>query len=104
MNFLKIPNLREKPVKAAVIDARASDRLVQMLTGLDVELVKTKRHPGVYDAIAFHPDIVVHHVRDNIMVYAPGTEEGFIYSLERLGFSMTAGITELGRSYPHNIA
>lgn len=104
MNFVEIPNLPDKPVKLALVDGRISSEAEQSLTRLGVNLIKTGAYKGVHWAISFHPDIMFHHVGDNVIVYAPGTCESVLNKLSSLGFELVRGATPLTCRYPGDIA
>jgi hypothetical protein len=75
-----------------------------MLLGFDISIISTLAHPDVYPAIAYHPDIMLHHIGDNIIVYAPNTPISMIEALREIGFEMKRGAIFLGNKYPHSIA
>lgn len=104
MNFVKIPNLPQGPVKLAAIDGRINREIETGFSKLGIRLIKMKRHPGVYEAISFHPDIMLHHVGDESIVYAPGTDRDVLASLSSFGFKLIRGETELASAYPCDIA
>jgi len=104
MNYIKTPNLPEKPVKLAVIDGRADNRVLNKLSTLNIEVIKTRVHPGVYESISCHPDIVINHVGGDTIVYAPGTDAEFLNALSQWGFKLIKGQNTPGMKYPHNIA
>jgi hypothetical protein len=59
---------------------------------------------SVYEAISYHPDILLCHAGGNSIVYAPGTDAGFVGELSGLGFKLLEGRTTLKDRYPENIA
>lgn len=104
MGFIEVPNLPESRVKVAVIDGRADERIVSGLLKHGVELIKTRIFPGVYDAISFHPDIIMHHLGREKIIHAPGVSAEFLDALTAYGFCLIEGKTVLSCSYPGNIA
>lgn len=104
MNFIESPNLPVKPVTAAIVDGRIPSLMETALMDRGVKLFKTKPLPGIYNAIAYHPDIMLHHLGGRDLLYAPGVDEEFLESLRKMGMCLMEGKTELTARYPGNIA
>ncbi|MFZ5989135.1 MAG: DUF6873 family GME fold protein [Bacillota bacterium] len=103
MNYINVPNLPDKNVRLALVDGRISPGLERGLCSNGVTLIKTYAHSALYPAISFHPDIVLHHIGDKLLVFAPGTNENTLRALTGLGFSLIKGNSELTSKYPGNI-
>jgi len=99
-----IPNLPTEDVVTLIIDGRAPQKIKEMLIKRKISIIQTSAHPDVYPAVAYHPDIMLHHIGENIIVYAPNTPQPLIYELSGRGFEMKRGATLLGNKYPHTIA
>ena len=104
MDFIEIPNLPQKPVCLAVVDGRISSAAQATLERLGVVLLKTQRHPCLYEAVSFHPDMLLHHTGGNHIVHAPGIGFELAASLMEAGFRLICGETELAPVYPRDIA
>lgn len=104
MNYIKSPNIPDRPVSAAVVDARISKEAEKKLIGLGIRLFKVQPHPGLYDAVSCHPDMMLHHIGGETIVYAPGTDERLIGQLKDNGFKLLKGEAELSATYPKDIA
>jgi hypothetical protein len=104
MNYIKLPNLPDKPVTLAVIDGRADKKVLGKIGALDIKVIKTHAHPGVYESICCHPDIMINHVGGDTIVYAPGTDVAFLRALSQYGFKLIPGQHILGIKYPYNVA
>lgn len=104
MEPVQIPNLPTSDVVTLIIDARAPQKIKEMLMQRKISIVQTSAHPDVYPAVAYHPDIMLHHIEGNIIVYAPNTPQILIDELRGRGFEMKKGYTLLGNKYPHTIA
>ncbi len=104
MAYIKIPNLPTEAVTSVLIDGRAPQGIKDSLERLDIEVVTTLAHPDVYPAVAFHPDIMLHHIGSNIFVYAPNTPLALLEALRTKGFELLEGKTFLGNKYPGTIA
>jgi len=103
VSFLELPNLPEGDVNTAVIDGRAPRSIKTALERLNISTILTEAHPDVYQAIACHPDIMLHHIGGEVMVYAPNTPESLVKALEARGFELVVGHTALGNRYPLTI-
>jgi len=89
--------------KVVVLDGREmelGDRLYRM--GFDV--IYTERCDDLYPAISYHPDIILHPLKNNKVVVAPNVSKNFINKLLERGFDVIIGETYLKRNYPFNIA
>lgn len=104
MNLLSTPYIPDKEVKTILVDYRISQEAEETLRDMDIELIKTVPCIELYDAIKGHPDIVVHHIKDNKLVVAPNVYDAMQPLLSKKGFALTIGETWLYRNYPNNIA
>ncbi|QNU67204.1 hypothetical protein EHE19_001220 [Ruminiclostridium herbifermentans] len=104
MKPIEIPNLPTNDVSVVIIDKRASNRIKETLKQQNILLVETLPHPDIYPAVAYHPDIMFHHIYSNMIVYAPNTPQQLIDELTALGFDMLEGQASLNNRYPHTIA
>lgn len=104
MNFIDIPNIPKEKVALAIADGRISNNVEKAFEDNGIKIIKTKAHPSLYDSVAFHPDMFLHHIGGQIIVYAPGTSEDTVRELEEYGFQMVRGETELKYKYPANIS
>jgi hypothetical protein len=102
--FIETPNIPDKAVSLAVVDGRVCKDAGAAFAKRGVRLLKTGRHLGLYDAVTFHPDMQIHHIGGNVVVFAPGTDESLLASLRGEGFKLLAGETELSPNYPLDIA
>jgi len=104
MSFVKTPNLPASKVKFIIIDGRISKTTELNLANMGITPIKTLIHKGLYDSVSFHPDMMLHHIGDNRIVYAPDIDPTLLTQLTCLGFDMIKGMTYLSSSYPNNIA
>lgn len=104
MKPVQIPNLPTDNVNAVIIDGRAPLKIKEMLMEHNISIILTLEHPDVYPSVAYHPDIMFHHIGENVIVYAPNTPSILINSLNEMGFEMKRGYTFLGNKYPDTIA
>ena len=104
MKPVKIPNLPTNDVLTLIIDGRAPNRIKEELMKRNISVIQTLPHPDVYPAVAYHPDIMLNHIEDDLIVYAPNTPQQFIDGLSNIGFKMILGHTLLQNKYPNTIA
>jgi len=104
MYFLANPNLPDRPVSLAVVDCRISDASSRSLERLGVKLLRIPAHKALYGAVCSHPDMLLHHIGGNLIVYAPGTYAGLLAALGYCGFSLIQGEKALTGAYPGDIA
>jgi len=104
MNYVRIPNLPEAEVSLAVVDGRLDEAMEAKLLDLKVKLIKTDRHTGLYEAVSYHPDMMLHHLGDECIVYSPGVADSIKNALSDCGFQLIQGGTTLQEKYPWDIA
>lgn len=104
MNFIHKPYLPERNIKTALVDYRIGAELERSFANTCIDIIKTVPCNELYDAINGHPDIVVHHIKDNELVVAPNVFDALESVLIKKGFALTKGETWLNRNYPDNIA
>ncbi|SKA89106.1 hypothetical protein SAMN05443428_10975 [Caloramator quimbayensis] len=103
-NYVEIPNLPENNISLAVVDGRIPCDMEKILYGMNIKLIKTKKIKNLYDAISYHPDIMLHHIGGRDIVAAPDTDNSIIYQLEDEGFNIIFGKKKLSEKYPFDIA
>ncbi|WP_399387495.1 DUF6873 family GME fold protein [Thermoanaerobacterium sp. CMT5567-10] len=101
--FLKYPYVPDKKVQAVVVDGRQME-IAYTLNGLGIKVIMTKKHNSLYEAISFHPDIILHNAGDGHIIIAPGVNKHFVDRLKDLNLDVKFGQTMLSRNYPGNIA
>lgn len=101
---LKVPNIPEKSVKTIIIDGRVPASIIRSLEKEGIAVVPTAPHPDVYAAIAYHPDIMLHHIGGSKIVYAPNTSQHLLDTLRDMGFDLVTGQVRLTEKYPGTIA
>lgn len=104
MAFINTPNLPEDLVDLVVVDERISAEAEHTLHGMEISVLKAKSHKNLYPAVASHPDMMIHHIWQNIIICAPNTDAQLIRNLEQLGFQLLKGETFISSEYPLDIA
>lgn len=104
MKFVDTPNLPGGPVDWVIADGRISEKMEKGLLQLGIRAIKTIRLPTVYEAVAYHPDIMLHHLGGNRIIHAPGVGCRLLDELKCMGFYLIKGETLLSPNYPGDIA
>ncbi|MGJ7043932.1 DUF6873 family GME fold protein [Thermoanaerobacterium thermosulfurigenes] len=100
---MKNPYVPDKKVRCVVVDGRHCD-VANSLKKIGIEVVMTERHSSLYEAISYHPDIIMHNVGDGQVVLAPDINGNFVKKIKDLNLEVIFGKTVLSRNYPGNIA
>ena len=98
------PYLPENKVRAVILDGRTPKDIIKKFYAMDIEVLLTPKCKDVYEAIAYHPDIMLHLVDDKTVVVEPNIDEKFLYSLEQYGLRIIYGEKKLESNYPLDIA
>lgn len=104
MAFVANPNLPENPVNLAVVDRRINREAISELCILGVRILMLQPHRSLYTAVCSHPDMLLHHIGGETIVYAPGTDPALLDELITYGFKLLKGESELSPAYPWDIA
>jgi hypothetical protein len=100
----EVSKQKEQKVRAVIVDGRAAHLMEKRLLSMGIEVIKTLKHPRLYDAVSFHPDMVICPVGAGKMVVEPTMYNYFSEILSGYGTVVLKGKTELSRNYPLNIA
>lgn len=104
LKIIKNSNLPDNKVAKVLIDKRMPEDMKKRLNDFGIETLDIDRHPNLYEAVSCHPDMVLHHVHDNIIVYEPLVNSGVVEALRDMGFVLVQGCSKIKPYYPHNIA
>ncbi|WP_243120262.1 DUF6873 family GME fold protein [Caloramator sp. E03] len=102
-NYVKIPNLPENNISLAIVDGRIPSDIERELYKMNIRLIKTKKVQSLYEAISYHPDIMVHHLGGKDIIVAPNIDNSLVYQLENEGFNIIIGKSILYTKYPYDI-
>lgn len=101
-NYLKTPNLPDTRVTKVIVDYRISQEAQKALNKEGIEVIKTIRHTGLYDAVCGHPDMQIHHLGDDKFVCELNVYD---YYKEKLPCAtIIRGETAIKSEYPFDIA
>ncbi|WP_051531574.1 DUF6873 family GME fold protein [Clostridiisalibacter paucivorans] len=103
-NKIGNPFIPYKTADAVIIDGRASREIIDNIKRLDIEVYTTKKCNELYDAISYHPDIVLHPINNNTIIVAPNVYEFFKDMFFNRDINIIKGESVLKRNYPDNIA
>lgn len=103
-SFIQSPNLPAGKVSLAIIDGRVTDDIEKSIQNMGIRLIKTKKTNGLYEAVSYHPDIVIHHLGGNEIVAAPNIDSQIIYKLEEEGFIINVGKKAVTGTYPGDVS
>lgn len=103
-NYIHSPNIPSGKVSLAVIDGRVTEDIEKNLKNIGIRLIKTKKTWGLYEAISFHPDIVLHHLGGKEIIAAPNIDNQIVYQLEAEGFKIIPGLKEVRGTYPYDVS
>lgn len=78
--------------KWVVIDGRERE-IGDSLSKLGIKVLYTEKCADLYDAISFHPDILLHPLGDREIIVAPNVTPEFIRKLKLIGLKVKIGQT-----------
>jgi hypothetical protein len=104
MNFINIPNLPIKKVKAVLISSSAGSDILQYLEKRGVEAIIVPPCRDIASQVSTHPDMLFHHLGNNKMVYYKRADSKVCQRLVQLGFELTQSGVTLKPQYPNDIA
>lgn len=86
-----------------IVDGRAT-KIIKNLKKNKFRVIPTIKCNELYDAISYHPDIVIHPLDDDTLIIAPNVHEYYREYLKNTGIKIIKGETWLRDKYPKNIA
>ncbi|MTI69767.1 MAG: hypothetical protein FH751_05870 [Firmicutes bacterium] len=101
---MKNPFMPDEKSDLVIVDGRASEEIIKGLKILDLDIVKTIKCEEVYEAISYHPDIVIHPLNENTLIVAPNVYDYYkdLFKLKKI--KVIKGEKWLKRNYPNNVA
>lgn len=97
------PFIPKGKANVLIVDGRAKD-IIKKLKFLNVEVIPTIKCEELYDAISYHPDIVIHPIKHDTLVVAPNVFYYYKNAFKGTDIKVIEGEKRLGHEYPHNIA
>ncbi|MBA1334324.1 MAG: hypothetical protein HPY66_2173 [Firmicutes bacterium] len=94
----------EEKVRAVIVDGRIPDEIERNLISDGINVIKTVRHPRLYDAISYHPDAVVCPLGGGKLVVEPLMFGYLRDALREYRVTVIKGETELSSNYPGSTA
>jgi hypothetical protein len=102
-SFVQKPNLPENNVSLVLADGRIPEEMLQGFKYMNIRVIRTQRISRVYDAVSYHPDIMLCHAGGNKIVAAPNIPESVALRLLEEGFEVITGIKTVNEAYPYNV-
>ncbi|MEE0943954.1 MAG: hypothetical protein UIM24_00685 [Clostridia bacterium] len=68
MKYLENPNLPKDNVTTVIASGEISLESEYMLNSFGIDVIKTKPHRKLYNAVAYHPDMQLHHIGHNNVI------------------------------------
>lgn len=103
MNFGQNPFVPRKKADILIVDGSSKQSIVS-LKERGIRVVPTIKCNDVYDAIAYHPDIVVHPINYKTLIVAPNVFDYYNEALKDTGITLLKGEKNVEEKYPENIA
>lgn len=98
------PFIPLKRANTIVIDGRIDLDSKKKLKNLGLNIIPTIECKQVSKPIAYHPDIVMHPINHNTLIIAPNVFDYYEEMLYGMGIRLIKGDTQLGKTYPMDIA
>lgn len=99
-----VPFIPVDKANIAIIDGRASEKIVNNLENLNIKVIKTTKCNELQESISYHPDIVMHPIDHKTLIVAPNVFEYYESELHGLGINLIKGQAVLNSTYPYDIA
>ncbi len=103
MNNRKNPFIPIKDVKLMIVDGSAKE-IIDTLKKMNIQIIPTIKCMEVYDAISYHPDIVIHPINYNTIIVAPNVFDYYQDIFKGTKIKVLKGEKKLTNQYPNNIA
>lgn len=104
INYIETPFLPSKSPRAVILDKRAPQSIQNKIRAEGINIIETPYCKGLYRAISYHPDILMHPISRNEIVVAPNIYEEMQSKLREFDIKVIKGNTFLRSNYPDNIA
>ena len=101
MEFLKNPNLPDRPVKGVIIDCRADAETTEGLKKLGIEPILSYKSNRLRPAVCAHPDMTILHLGGNRFICAPDAYEYYKSALPEAEIIRSG--TEIASEYPRDV-
>lgn len=98
------PFVPSKRANIAIVAGNIDEETYKNLEALNLRVIKTIAHKGVYDSIKYHPDIVMHPIDEKLLIIEPTVFDYYKDQLKNTGIEVIKGQKLLESKYPSNIA
>lgn len=103
-SFIEVPLLPKGKVKTVIVDTRTPKCIQNKIRAKGINIIETPYCWDLYEAVAAHPDMLLHHIGGNEIIVAPNIYLQIKKKLEKLKLKVIKGNTVLKSTYPDNIA
>lgn len=100
-NYIETPNLPQNSVDTVIISGELSERCEYRLNEFGVSCIRTARNAALYDAVAYHADMVMYHAGGSKIICEPEFICA-VYGLTPI-LNICSG-NRLSDKYPYDIA
>lgn len=104
MQFIKKPNCPENKVSHVLLNGEISNKIKDNLANLGVKAINVYRDANLHEAVCCHPDMIFHHVTNDICILPPSINLKTKKSLISLNFKIVEGGSKLQPVYPLSIS
>ncbi len=101
MKFLKNPNIPNIRASGIIVDYRISKQSIKTLKQMGIEVFFSCKIHSLYDAVCAHPDMMIHHIGNNLFIVAPEAYNHFKRLLPQAKF--IKGSQLLSGKYPDDV-
>ena len=101
MKFIEIPNLPSDEVKKVIVAGNISKESEFSLKCFGIDIIKTIPNNALYDAVKYHPDMIIHHLGGNNFIC---DENMYKYFISQAPFLNICSGYKCQKKYPYDIA
>ncbi|MBU3206320.1 MAG: hypothetical protein GXY87_07940 [Tissierellia bacterium] len=98
------PFIPFKKADTIVVAGNISSEIYDNLKKNGLEVIKTIAHEKVHTSIKYHPDIVMHPIRHNLLIVEPSLFQYYKDQFKNTHIKIIKGEIELKAEYPFDIA
>ncbi|WP_252187762.1 DUF6873 family GME fold protein [Anaeromonas frigoriresistens] len=98
------PFLSYKKADIVILDGRVGKDITDFFERMGIVVIKTRKHEGLYEAVSYHPDMILYPIDSNTVIVSPREYHYYKEILSPYKIKLLKGERELNRNYPDNIA
>lgn len=97
------PFIPYKKADTVIVDGRGK-KIIDKLVHMGINVIPTIKHEKLYEAISYHPDIILHPINYTTLIVEPSMFYYYKDKLRNTNIKLIKGEKHLGKKYPDNIA